>query len=183
VNFRLDDRIWALWSPNRARNAIAVSAVSNTRTGEVVFEVLLTYNDPSDRNERQHPTISRIAGARMGKQLDVFRAVVILACGGLAVACSQAPPEAAPVFTLPLSKVVGAPPVEGQPAASDAPATRQLRYVAVPPGQQVAGMAHARIVTKQKATRHRPGHAHKKSVARAAAVKKPTETTEPAAKP
>jgi hypothetical protein len=29
-----------------ARDAIAVSAVSNTRTGEVVFEALLTYNDP-----------------------------------------------------------------------------------------------------------------------------------------
>ena len=117
----------------------------------------------------------------MGKQLDVFRAVVVLACSGLAVACSQAPLEPAPVFTLPLSKVVGAPPVEGQPpAASDAPATRQLRYVAVPPGQKVAGMAHARIVLKKtKGTPPRSRHAHKKTVAQAAAVKKP----EPVAKP
>jgi hypothetical protein len=44
-------------------------------------------------------------------------------------------------------------------------------------------MAHARIVTTQKATRHRPRHAHTKPVARAAAVKKPTETTDPTAKP
>jgi hypothetical protein len=121
----------------------------------------------------------------MGKQLDVFRAVVVLACGIIVAACSQAPPEPAPVFTLPLSKVVGAPPVEGQPpAALDAPATRQLRYVAVPPGQKVAGMAHARIVLrKTKGTPPHSRHAHKKTVAQAAAVKKPTDTTEPVAKP
>jgi len=119
----------------------------------------------------------------MANRLGVFRAVVILAFSGLAVSCSQAPPEPAPVFTLPLSKVVGAPPIEGQPpAAENAPATRQLRYIAVPPGHQVAGMAHARIVTTQKVTRHRPRHAHKKPVARAAAVKKPTEITDPTAK-
>jgi hypothetical protein len=120
----------------------------------------------------------------MANRLGVFRAVVILAFSGLAVSCSQAPPEPAPVFTLPLSRVESAPPIVGQPpAASNPPATRQLRYIAVPPGQQVAGMAHARIVTKQKVTRHRPRHAHKKPVARAAAVKKPTKTTDPTAKP
>ena len=119
----------------------------------------------------------------MGKQLDVFRAVVVLVCGIIVAACSQAPPEPAPVFTLPLSKVVGAPPVEGQPpAALDAPAARQLRYVAVPPGQKVAGMAHARIVLKKtKGTPPHSRHAHKKTVVQA--VKKPTDTTEPVAKP
>jgi hypothetical protein len=121
----------------------------------------------------------------MGRQLDVFRAVVVLACGIIVAACSQAPPEPAPVFTLPLSKVVGAPPIEGQPpAAENAPAAQQLRYVAVPPGQKVAGMAHARIVLKKtKGTPPRSRHAHKKTVAHAAAVKKPTDTAEPVAKP
>ena len=35
----------------------------------------------------------------------VSRAVVLLFCGTLMVSCSQAPPEAAPEFTLPLSQV------------------------------------------------------------------------------
>ena len=121
----------------------------------------------------------------MANRLGVFRAVVILAFSGLAVSCSQAPPEPAPVFNLPLSKVVGAPPIEGQPpAAVNAPATRQLRYVAVPPGHQVAGMAHARVVVKpKKAARHRHHH-QKKAIARpAAALKQPTEAAEPGTKP
>jgi hypothetical protein len=46
----------------------------------------------------------------------------------------------------------------------------------VPRGHQVAGMAHARIVVKQKPTRHRARHARKK-------VKAPTETAEPTSKP
>jgi hypothetical protein len=44
-------------------------------------------------------------------------------------------------------------------------------------------MAHARIILKQKATRHRARHARKKAVSPAAAVKTPTETAEPTSKP
>ena len=40
----------------------------------------------------------------------VSRAVVLLSCGMLMVSCSQAPPEPAPEFTLPLSQVTTAPP-------------------------------------------------------------------------
>jgi len=111
------------------------------------------------------------------------RAVVVLTCGTLIVSCSQAPPEAAPEFTLPLSQVTTAPPSPVE-STETAPAPSRLRYVAVPPGHQVAGMAHARIVVKQKkATRHRARHARKKAVSPAAAVKTPTETAEPTSKP
>jgi len=108
--------------------------------------------------------------------------VALLVCGMLVTSCAQAPPpEPAPEFTLPLSQVSTAPPSPGE-AAATAAAPSTLRYVAVPPGHNVAGMAHARIVVKHKrATRHR--HTHKAGVARGAAVKKPAETTEPVAKP
>ena len=106
-----------------------------------------------------------------------------LACGVLVVACSQEPIEPAPAFILPLSRVTTSPPSQKN-AAATASAPHQLRYVAVPPGHKVAGMAHARIaVKKTKATSHRPNHAHKKAIAGATAVRKSTETTEPATKP
>ena len=110
------------------------------------------------------------------------RVVVLLSCGTLIVSCSQAPPEPAPEFTLPLSQVTTAPPTPEQ-AAETASAPSRLRYVAVPRGHQVAGMAHARIVVKQKPTGHRARHARKKAVSAAASVKTPTETAEPTSKP
>jgi hypothetical protein len=112
----------------------------------------------------------------------VSRAVVLLFCGTLIVSCSQAPPEPAPEFTLPLSQVTTAPPSPAE-SAETASAPSRLRYVAVPRGHQVAGMAHARIVVKQKPTRHRARHARKKAVSSAASVKTPTETAEPTSKP
>jgi hypothetical protein len=112
----------------------------------------------------------------------VSRAVVLLFCGTLMVSCSQAPPETAPEFTLPLSQVTAAPPTPEQ-ATEIASAPSRLRYVAVPPGHQVAGMARARIVVKQKATRHRARHARPKPVSPAVAVKTPIETAEPTSKP
>ena len=112
----------------------------------------------------------------------VSRAVVLLFCGTLIVSCSQAPPEAAPEFTLPLSQVTTAPPTPEQ-ATETASAPSRLRYVAVPPGHHVAGMARARIVVKQKPTLHRSRHARKKAVSPAAAVKTPTETAGPTSKP
>ena len=108
------------------------------------------------------------------------RAVVLLICGTLIVSCSRAPPEPAPEFTLTPSQVTTAPAEFGETA----PAPSRLRYVAVPPGHQVPGMAHARIVVKQKkATRHRSRHARKKTVSPATAVETPTETAKPTSKP
>jgi hypothetical protein len=107
------------------------------------------------------------------------RATVLLLCGTLIVSCSQAPPEPAPEFTLPLAQVTTAPPSPAE-AAETGSAPSRLRYVAVPPGHQVAGMAHARIVVKQK---HRPRHARKKAVSPATAIKTPTEAAEPISKP
>jgi hypothetical protein len=108
------------------------------------------------------------------------RAAVIFFCGGV-VACSSAPPEPAPEFTLPISQVSTAPPAP-QDAGASASAPSRLRYIAVPPGQNVAGMAHARVVVKQKkVTRH--GHTHKKAVAHRAAIKEPTKTDTPTVKP
>ena len=112
----------------------------------------------------------------------VSRALVLLFCGTLIVSCSQAPPEPAPEFTLPLSQVTTAPPSPLE-SAQTASAPSRLRYVAVPPGHQVAGMAHARIVVKQKPTRHRARHARKKAVSPAAAVETLTETAKPTSKP
>jgi hypothetical protein len=112
----------------------------------------------------------------------VSRAVVLLFCGTLMVSCSQAPPEPAPEFTLPLSQVTTAPPSPEQ-AAETASAPSRLRYVAVPPGHHVAGMARARIVVKQKPTRHRAHRSRKKAVAPSAAVKTPTGIAEPDTKP
>jgi len=110
------------------------------------------------------------------------RAVVLLIGATLSVSCSQAPPEPAPEFTLPLSQVTSAPPSPAE-AAETASAPSRLRYVAVPPGHHVSGMALARIIVKKKATRHRPHHVRKKAVSPAAAVKTPSETTEPDTKP
>ena len=74
--------------------------------------------------------------------------------------------------------------MQGEPSAPETTAPRRLRYVAVPPGEKVEGMAHARIVLKHgKRASHHPRHAHKKTVAPTAAVKKPSQTEEPAAKP
>ena len=110
------------------------------------------------------------------------RAVAVLLCGTLIVSCSQAPPEPAQEFTLPLSQVTRAPPSPEQ-ATEIGPTPSRLQYVAVPPGRQVAGMAHARIVVKQKKTiRHRPRHARKKAVSPATAVRTPTEAAEPISK-
>jgi hypothetical protein len=111
------------------------------------------------------------------------RAIVLLVCGTLIVSCSQAPPEPAPEFTLPLSQVTTTLPSPAE-AAETASAPSRLRYVAVPLGHQVAGMAHARIVVKQKkSTRHHARHARKRTVSPAAAVRTPTETAEPTSKP
>lgn len=115
-------------------------------------------------------------------KLTLCRAVVVLAVGALVVSCSQAPPEPAPEFTLPMSQVSTAPP---SPAESTAPTSspNRLRYIAVPPGQNVAGMAHARILVKHKnAAGHRHRHTHKKTVARPAALNPPAEA-EPGTKP
>lgn len=114
----------------------------------------------------------------------LFGAGITLICGVLVVACSQASPEPAPEFTLPLSEVAQTPPMQGEPSAAETTAPRRLRYVAVPPGEKVEGMAHARIVLKHgKRAAHHPRHTHKKAVAPAAATKRPTETDEPTAKP
>lgn len=113
----------------------------------------------------------------------VFRAIVALACGVLVVGCSQTSPEPAPEFALPISQVSATPPIPGE-ASAETTVPRRLRYIAVPPGEKVAGMAHARIVLKQgKRKAHHLGHTHKKTVAPVAAVKKLNETDEPAAKP
>ena len=111
----------------------------------------------------------------------LFGAGITLICSALVMACSQASPEPAPEFTLPLSQVTTTPPIQGEASTAETTAPRRLRYVAVPPGEKVEGMAHARIVWKHgKRAGHRPHHAHKRAVAPAAAVKKPIETDEPA---
>ena len=113
-------------------------------------------------------------------RLALFHAIGLLACGTVIASCSQAPPEPAPEFILPISRVTPAPPSPAEPGET-ASAPSQLRYIAVPPGHNVAGMAHARIVVKHnKAMRHH--RARKKAASPAAAVKTPTETAEPAAK-
>ena len=126
-------------------------------------------------------------------RFNVFHVAVVLACGGLLGACSQSPQEPAPVFALPLSKIVGAPAVDGQTPAQPAaqPATRQLRYVAVPPGRQVSGMAHAHVILKRaSAASHRSIHprkskagAHARAIGPAAAPRSQTKAGggEPAA--
>src|SRR5204862_8174064 len=78
----------------------------------------------------------------------LYGVVVNLACGVLVVACSQAPPEPAPEFTLPLSQVTAAPPAHGERSA-ETTAPRRLRYIAVPPGEKVAAMARARILLQR----------------------------------
>jgi hypothetical protein len=98
----------------------------------------------------------------------VFRAGIVVIWSGLLAACSQAPPEPAPVFALPLSKIVGASPnSQDPPSPAASPPAKQLRYVAVPPGRSVAGMAHAHVIFKQPAAPHRSTHSHKKVVAQA----------------
>ena len=119
---------------------------------------------------------------KFSRWFALTRATVLLFCGTLIVSCSQAPPEAAPEFTLPLSQVTTAPPSPAE-SAQTASAPSRLRYVVVPRGHQVAGMAHARIVVKQKATRHRAHRSRKKAVAPSAAVKTPTGIAEPDTKP
>jgi hypothetical protein len=100
--------------------------------------------------------------AARSSRLTLVAGAVVIACGGLVAACS--PTEPAPVFALPVSKIVGAPTLDGQgPAAVPAkPATPQLRYIAVPPRQKVDGMAHAHVILKQAAAApHRPNHRRK----------------------
>lgn len=102
----------------------------------------------------------------MGKseacRFTVFSSAVLLTCAGFLAACSEAPRQPAPVFALPASEIIGAPRIEGQEpeAATAQSSTRQLHYIAVPPGQKVAGMARAHLILKP-AHRHRPAHAHK----------------------
>jgi len=104
----------------------------------------------------------------------VLRAGVILVWSALLAACSQAPPEPAPVFALPLSKIVGATPNSQDPPLTTAsPPTQQLRYVAVPPGRSVAGMAHAHLVLKQPTAPHRSAPPQKKIIAQAKTVRAP----------
>ena len=121
---------------------------------------------------------------KFSRRFALARAVVGLISGTLIVSCSQTPHEPAPEFTLPLSQVTTAAPSPAE-SAETASAPRRLRYVAVPPGHHVGGMAHARIVLKQKkVARHRTRHhVPKNAVAPAAAVKRPTETAESAPKP
>lgn len=105
---------------------------------------------------------------KKSNRLTALGGAAVLACAGLLAACSHAPQEPAPVFALPLSRVVGAPHVEGQEPASPGAQSglRQLRYVAVPPGHHVAGMARAHVILKQAAAApHRPAHAHKTKLA------------------
>jgi hypothetical protein len=114
------------------------------------------------------------------RRLGAFRGIAVLACSAFVIGCSQPPPEPAPKFTLPLAEISTAPPAQGEPVS----APRQLRYVAVPPGQHIAGMAHARVVVKQKkGMQHRHRHAQKKAVVSPSSAKEPTETAAPAAKP
>lgn len=109
-----------------------------------------------------------MAGARSSRfNITHTHAALMLGCSALLAACAQAPQAPAPVFALPLSRVVGAPAVEGQepPPSAVQPGARQLRYVAVPPGHKVAGMAHAHLILKQAvATPHRAPHAHKTKI-------------------
>ena len=112
--------------------------------------------------------------AGRSSRFGVFHIAVVLACGGLFAACSHAPQEPAPVFALPLSKIVGAPAIDGQAPAPPAaePATRQLRYVAVPAGRKVSGMAHAHVILKRAsaAPARSPHHPKSKAVAHATAT-------------
>jgi len=87
----------------------------------------------------------------MRGRFAVFHTAVVLVCGGFLAGCSQAPQEPAPVFMLPASKVVGGPTIKGEASAPPLgqATARQLRYVAVPPGQTVRGMTPARVVLKQ----------------------------------
>jgi hypothetical protein len=103
----------------------------------------------------------------MRGRFAVFHAAVVLVFSGFLAGCSQAPQEPAPVFMLPASKVVGAPTIKGEASAPHLgqATTRQLRYVAVPPGQTVRGMTPARVVLKQAKV---ATHPHKsKTVVRA----------------
>lgn len=117
------------------------------------------------------------SGEIMGSRFGTFCAAVVLGYGSVLAGCSQGPKEPAPVFMLPASKVVGGPVMEGEATAPPIgqAATRQLRYVAVPPGQRIGGMAQARVVLKQaKATPHRARHAHNaKGALRAKAARAP----------
>lgn len=115
------------------------------------------------------------------KRSTPFCAIGFLICGALLTSCSQTPPEPAPEFTLPLSKVSTQPPSPEESAAT-ASAPQQLRYIAVPPGQHVAGMAHTRILVKHKKAKHHQ-HARRRTAEPEIAIKKPTETTEPVARP
>src|SRR5205085_1117100 len=100
--------------------------------------------------EKHRGSWGDIHGSRPFKRGVCAPCGVILVWSGLLAACSQAPPKPAPVFALPLSKIVGATPnSQDPPLTAASPPTRQLRYVAVPPGRSVAGMAHAHLVLKQ----------------------------------
>jgi hypothetical protein len=105
----------------------------------------------------------------MGSRSETLYRFALLACAGVVAACSQAPTEPAPVFTLPAHKVIDGPKMEGQaaPPPLGQAATPQLQYVAVPAGRKISGMAQARVIVKQaKVKPHRSGHARKaKSVA------------------
>jgi hypothetical protein len=111
--------------------------------------------------------------AARSSRLKLLGGAVVVACGGLLAACS-ATQEPAPIFALPLSKIVGAPMLDGQGPAAPVtkPATPQLRYIAVPPRQKVDGMAHAHVILKQAAAApNRSTHRRKPKVAaRARAV-------------
>jgi hypothetical protein len=80
--------------------------------------------------------------------------------------------------------VTATPPAQGGASAAGPAAPSRLRYVAVPSGEKVGGMAHARIVLKRsKRTTHHPRHIYKRSVAPVAVITKPTENDGPATKP
>ena len=70
--------------------------------------------------------------AARSSRLKLFAVAVVLGCGSLLAACS-ATQEPAPVFALPLSKIVGAPTLDGQGPAAPVtkPATPQLRKAVV----------------------------------------------------
>ena len=126
-------------------------------------------------------------GANMGEstsnRFGVFRAVVLLAYGSLA-ACSASPAEPAPVSVFPIDRITGAVtsganrPVmaDSKPAADRG----ELRFVAVPPGQVVGGMIHARQISSRTAIASDRAVHPKKQKAHAEKVSPPVTTVDDA---
>jgi hypothetical protein len=122
-------------------------------------------------------------GESTSNRFGVFRAVVLLAYGSLA-ACSALPAEPAPVSVFPIDRITGAVtsganrPVmaESKPAADRG----ELRFVAVPPGQVVGGMIHARQISSRTAIASDRAVHPKKQKAHAEKVSAPVTTVDDA---